>query len=63
MWNNVRQLNLAASALHALLALALAGGWLLWLVQRPMFALREIRIDGDTEHINAPTVRARWSAG
>jgi cell division protein FtsQ len=58
MWNNVRQLNLAASALHALLALALlaAGGW--WLVQRPNFALREIRIEGDTEHINAPTVRA-----
>lgn len=58
MWNNVRQLNLAANALHALLALALlgAGGW--WLVQRPNFALREIRIEGDTEHINTPTVRA-----
>jgi len=58
MWNNVRQLNLAANALHALLALALlaAGGW--WLVQRPNFALREIRIEGDTEHINSPTVRA-----
>jgi cell division protein FtsQ len=58
MWNNVRQLNLAANALHALLALALlaAGGY--WLVQRPNFALREIRIEGDTEHINVPTVRA-----
>jgi len=58
MWNNVRQLNLAASALHALLVLALlaAGGY--WLVQRPNFALREIRIEGDTDHINAPTVRA-----
>lgn len=58
MWNNVRQLNLAASALHALLVLALlaAGGY--WLVQRPNFTLREIRIEGDTDHINAPTVRA-----
>ena len=58
MWNNVRQLNFVANAMHALLALALlaAGGW--WLVQRPNFALREIRIEGDTEHINAPTVRA-----
>jgi cell division protein FtsQ len=58
MWNNVRQLNLAANALHALLALAMlaAGGY--WLVQRPNFALREIRIEGDTEHINVPTVRA-----
>jgi len=57
MWNNVRQLNLVANALHALLALALlaAGGY--WLVQRPNFALREIRIEGDTDHINAPTVR------
>ncbi len=57
MWNNVRQLNLATNALHALLALALlaAGGY--WLVQRPNFALREIRIEGDTDHINAPTVR------
>lgn len=58
MWNNARQLNLAASALHALLVLALlaAGGY--WLIQRPSFALREIRIEGDTEHINSPTVRA-----
>ena len=58
MWNNVRQLNLAASALHALLVLALlaAGGY--WLVQRPNFTLREIRIEGDTDHINSPTVRA-----
>jgi cell division protein FtsQ len=57
MWNNVRQLNLATNALHALLALALlaAGGY--WLVQRPNFALREIRVEGDIDHINAPTVR------
>jgi len=58
MWNNVRQLNLAANALHALLALALlvAGGW--WLVQRPNFELREIRVEGDTDHIDQLTVRA-----
>ncbi|MDE1183204.1 cell division protein FtsQ/DivIB [Paraburkholderia sp.] len=58
MWNNVRQLNLATNALHALLVLVLvaAGGY--WLIQRPNFALREIRIDGDTDHINTPTVRA-----
>ncbi|KVE39718.1 cell division protein FtsQ/DivIB [Burkholderia sp. TSV86] len=58
MWNNVRQLNLAASALYALLLLVLAAAGCYWLIQRPAFALREIRIDGDTEHINAPTVRA-----
>lgn len=58
MWNNVRQLNLAANAMHALLALALLVAGSFWLVQRPNFALREIRIEGDTDHINAPTVRA-----
>lgn len=58
MWNNVRQLNLAASALYALLLLALAAAGCNWLIQRPAFALREIRIDGDVDHINAPTVRA-----
>ena len=58
MWNNVRQLNLAASALYALLLLALAAAGCYWLIQRPALALREIRIDGDVDHINAPTVRA-----
>jgi cell division protein FtsQ len=58
MWNNVRQLNLAANALHALLLLVLLAACGYWLIQRPNFALREIRIDGDTEHINSPTVRA-----
>ena len=58
MWNNVRQLNLAANALHALLLLVLLAAGAYWLIQRPNFTLREIRIDGDTEHINSPTVRA-----
>ncbi|RKP51195.1 cell division protein FtsQ/DivIB [Trinickia fusca] len=58
MWNNVRQLNLAANALYALLALVLLAASGYWLTQRPAFALRVISIDGDTEHINTPTVRA-----
>ncbi|WJF90660.1 cell division protein FtsQ/DivIB [Paraburkholderia bonniea] len=58
MWNNVRQMNFAASVLHALLLLLLlaAGGY--WLIHRPGFALGEIRIDGDTEHMSVPIVRA-----
>jgi cell division protein FtsQ len=58
MWNNVRQLNLAANALYAvaLAVLAAAGG--IWLGQRPAFALSAILIGGNTEHINTPTVRA-----
>src|ERR1700739_1859943 len=57
MWNNVRQLNLAANALHALLALVLLAAGAYWAIQRPNFALHEIRIDGDTDQINSPTVR------
>src|SRR6185503_13111721 len=58
MWNNVRQLNLAANALFALLALALLAAGAYWLTQRPAFTLRTIAIGGDVDHINAPTVRA-----
>jgi len=58
MWNNVRQLNLAANTLFALLALALLAAGAYWLTQRPAFTLRTIAIGGDVDHINAPTVRA-----
>ncbi|CAN7205285.1 cell division protein FtsQ/DivIB [Trinickia sp. LjRoot230] len=58
MWNNVRQLNLAANALFALVLAALVAAGGVWLMQRPSFALSAVRIDGDTEHINTPTVRA-----
>jgi cell division protein FtsQ len=58
MWNNARQLNAAANALYALLALVLLAAGCHWLIQRPSFALRVIQIDGDLEHINSPTVRA-----
>lgn len=58
MWNNPRQLNMIASALHAALLILLLGGAGMWLLQRPAFTLRAIKVDGDTEHINQPTVRA-----
>jgi len=58
MWNNVRQLNLAANALYALWALVLLAAGAYWLTQRPAFTLHTIAIGGDIEHINAPTVRA-----
>jgi len=58
MWQNVRQLNLIASMLYALAAGLLLAGAAVWLIQRPMFTLHEIQIDGDVEHINMPTVRA-----
>jgi cell division protein FtsQ len=58
MWNNVRQLNLAANALHVLFVFVLLAAAGYWAIQRPEFRLREIQIDGDTAHINSPTVRA-----
>jgi cell division protein FtsQ len=58
MWNNVRQLNLAANALYALALAALVASGGIWLAQRPSFALSAILIGGDTDHINTPTVRA-----
>ena len=58
MWNNVRQMNLASSALHAIFVLALLGAAGVYAIQRPEFRLRQIQIDGDTQHINTPTVRA-----
>ncbi|KMY86741.1 Cell division protein FtsQ [Candidatus Paraburkholderia calva] len=58
MWNNVRQMNLAASALHAIFVLALLGAAGIYAIQRPEFRLCAIQIDGDTQHINSPTVRS-----
>lgn len=57
MWHNVRQLQLAASALTAAALLALLGGLGYWVMQRPMFNLHQILVEGDVEHVNAPTVR------
>lgn len=61
MWNNVRQLNLAASVLYALAAGVLLACGVLWTIGRPMFTLRAIDIDGDVAHINVPTVRESLS--
>jgi cell division protein FtsQ len=58
MWNNVRQLNIASSALHAVFVLALLGAAGVYAIQRPEFRLREIQIDGDTQHVSRPVVRA-----
>ncbi|KND60163.1 Cell division protein FtsQ [Candidatus Burkholderia verschuerenii] len=58
MWNNVRQMNLVSSALHAIFVLALLGAAGVYAIQRPEFRLQQIQIDGDTQHINTPTVRA-----
>lgn len=61
MWHDVKMLNAAAGTLLGLFVLALLGGGLWWLAQRPMFTLQEIRIEGaETElrRVSASTVRS-----
>jgi cell division protein FtsQ len=61
MWHDVRLLNATASTLLAgtVLAGICSGVW--WLSQRPMFTLREVRIESlykiDLKHVNELTVR------
>ena len=61
MWHDVRALNATASTLLAatLLAAIASGVW--WLSQRPMFTLREVRVESlygiNLKHVNELTVR------
>ena len=61
MWHDVRALNAAASTLLAatLLAAIASGVW--WLSQRPMFTLREVRVESlygmQLKHVNELTVK------
>lgn len=62
MWHDIKMLNVTANALLGVFALALLVSGLWWLVQRPMFALKVIRIEGMSDaplrHINSSTVRS-----
>ncbi|TWC68520.1 cell division protein FtsQ/DivIB [Herbaspirillum sp. SJZ099] len=62
MWQDVKMLNAASSALLALVVLALLASGLWWVAQRPMFTLHTIRIESASElpleKVNALTVRA-----
>ncbi|UDM50872.1 cell division protein FtsQ/DivIB [Cupriavidus sp. MP-37] len=62
MWHNARLLNLIASTLYAVVALMALAAGLLWLAQRPVFAITHVEIGpmdgGALRHVNAPSVRA-----
>ena len=62
MWHNTRLLNAVASALYALLALGGLGVGAVWLMQRPMFQLQQVRVmpmvGSEMRHVNAPSLRA-----
>ena len=62
MWHDIKLLNTLTCALLALCALALLVAGLLWLGQRPMFALKAIVVQGmessELRHVNALTVKS-----
>ena len=61
MWQDIRLLNATANALLGLLALAILGSALWWVVHRPLFTLREVRLEGPEHtmlrHVSPSTVR------
>jgi cell division protein FtsQ len=61
MWHDVKMLNAAAGTLFGLFVLALLGGGLWWVAQRPMFTLKEIQIEGagkELRRVSASTIRS-----
>jgi cell division protein FtsQ len=62
MWHDIRMLNATTNALLGALVLALAASGAWWVAQRPMFTLKEIRVEavGETalRHVNPSTVRS-----
>lgn len=60
MWNDSRTLNLVANTLYLAAALALCACALIWLAQRPMFALRGVWLEaenGTLQHVTPASVR------
>lgn len=55
---DVRLMNMVASLVYALAAVALLAAAVLWLARSPWFAIRSVRVEGDLLRINAETLRA-----
>lgn len=62
MWQDVKMLNAITNALLVLVLLALLASGTWWVVQRPMFTLKTIRVEGELDtplrRVNALTIRA-----
>lgn len=62
MWQDIKMLNAISNALLGLAALALLGAGIWWLAQRPMFTLKEIRVEGaahsELRRVNPLIIRA-----
>ena len=58
MWDNVRQLRVAANALFAAAGALLACGLMHQIVQLPVFAIRGIDVSGETGHVTREQIQA-----
>ncbi len=58
MWDDPRALNAAAVTLAAIAGAMLAYAALIWLVRQPVFALREVAVDGPLERASAAHLEA-----
>jgi cell division protein FtsQ len=54
---DVRLMNLSARALWLILLLLAVSNFADWVARHPVFALRSISVEGDTQHSNARTLR------
>lgn len=61
--SDVRWMNVLSSGLISLLVVGTLAGGLLWLSERPYFALQGVTLRGDIERINAVTIRAGVTSG
>lgn len=62
MWHDVKALNIVTGIFMALCGVVLLVGVLIWLAQRPIFALKGIVVQGmdgtELRHVNALTIRS-----
>ena len=58
MWDDARQLNIAAAALTLVAVLALLWGALAWALRQPPFAFREVVVHGALERASAAHLEA-----
>ena len=61
MWHDIRTLNASANALFGMVLLAVVTSGIWWLIQRPIFSLKSVRVESATasnlRHVNALTIR------
>lgn len=61
MWQDAKLLNAIANVLFSMVLLAVLGSGVWWVIQRPVFALHVVRVEGEEKrelrHVNTLTIR------